>query len=239
MPVFKCSNGKYRIGSGGCMYKTKEDADKVWKALLAQGIYAAQRISYDFDNVLTTKKGTDQALKDVEIGNTVYIISARSNKEALLVKAKQLGIPADRVFATGSNQNKVDKIRELGIDIHHDDNIKVIDELGKKGIKFTFAESYNDYPQEASNNAKRALAYADKNGWGDCGTAVGKVRANQLANKEPISRDTIARMSAFRRQQQNKNTPYGEGCGKLMWDAWGGDAGIDWAERKLKEIDGR
>jgi len=83
------------------MYKTKEDADKVWKALLAQCIYAAQRISYDFDNVLTTKKGTDQALKDVEIGNIVYIISARSHKEALLVKAKQLGIPADRVFATG------------------------------------------------------------------------------------------------------------------------------------------
>jgi hypothetical protein len=100
-------------------------------------------------------------------------------------------------------------------------------------------ESYTDYPEAASNNAKRALAYADKNGWGDCGTSVGKIRANQLANKEPISRDTIARMSAFRRQQQNKNTPYGEGCGKLMWDAWGGDAGIDWAERKLKEIDGR
>ena len=23
-----------------------------------------------------------------------------------------------------------------------------------------------------------------------------------------------------------------------MWDCWGGDAGIDWASRKLKEIDG-
>ena len=100
-----------------------------------------------------------------------------------------------------------------------------------------FAESYNDYPEEAVNNAKRALAYAEKNGWGSCGTPVGKARANQLANKEPISRDTIARMASFKRQQQNKNVPYGEGCGGLIWDAWGGTEGIEWAIRKLEQID--
>jgi hypothetical protein len=87
------------------------------------------------------------------------------------------------------------------------------------------------------SNAKKALEWAEKNGWGDCGTPVGKARANQLANREPISRDTIARMAAFRRHQENKDTPYSEGCGGLMWDAWGGDAGIRWAESKLKEID--
>ena len=65
-------------------------------------------------------------------------------------------------------------------------------------------ESYTDYPQAASNNAKRALKWADENGWGSCGTPVGKRRANQLAKRQPISEETIARMSAFRRQQQNK-----------------------------------
>lgn len=97
-------------------------------------------------------------------------------------------------------------------------------------------ESYTDYPQAATNNAQRALDWAEENGWGSCGTPVGKRRANQLAKRQPISEETIARMSAFRRQQQNKDTPYGEGCGGLMWDAWGGDAGINWAERKLKQI---
>jgi hypothetical protein len=100
-----------------------------------------------------------------------------------------------------------------------------------------FAETYTDYPEAAVNAAKRALAWAEENGWGDCGMGPGKARANQLANREPISRDTIARMSAFQRHRQNSDTPYGEGCGKLMWDAWGGDAGIAWAERKLKQID--
>jgi len=141
MPVFKCSNGKWRVGNSDCIYDTKTKAEEVWRALLAKGIYAE--------------------------------------------------------------------------------------------------DSYTDYPQAASDNAKRALDYAEKNGWGSCGTQVGKVRANQLANREPISRDTIARMSAFKRHQQSKNTPYGEGCGKLMWDAWGGDEGIAWAERKLAQIDNK
>lgn len=99
-----------------------------------------------------------------------------------------------------------------------------------------FAATYTDYPEAAVENAKRALAWAEENGWGDCGMGPGKARANQLANREPISEDTIARMSAFQRHKQNSDTPYGEGCGKLMWDAWGGDAGVEWAERKLKSI---
>jgi len=101
----------------------------------------------------------------------------------------------------------------------------------------TFAESYNDYPKEASENAKIALRWAEKNGWGDCGTPVGKIRANQLANGEPISRDTIARMASFERQRQNSNKELGDGCGRLMWLAWGGDAGVEWASRKLAQID--
>lgn len=101
-----------------------------------------------------------------------------------------------------------------------------------------FAETYTDYPDAAVNAAKRALAWVEENGWGDCGMGPGKARANQLANREPISRDTIARTSAFARQEQNKDTPYGEGCGKLMWDSWGGDSMIlDYAPKKLKEID--
>jgi hypothetical protein len=52
-----------------------------------------------------------------------------------------------------------------------------------------------------------------------------------------ISRDTIARMAAFARHAQHKDVPYDEGCGGLMYDAWGGDEGIAWAQRKLEQID--
>ena len=100
-----------------------------------------------------------------------------------------------------------------------------------------FAESYSDYPEAAKQNAQAALNYAEKNGWGDCGTDVGKQRANQLAKGEAISRDTIARMAAFERHRQNSNKKLGDGCGRLMWLAWGGDEGIAWAQRKLEQID--
>ena len=97
-------------------------------------------------------------------------------------------------------------------------------------------ETYNDYPESASNNAKKAIKYKEENG-SDCGTRVGWTRARQLADKKPISRDTIARMASFKRHQQHKDVPYTEGCGGIMWDAWGGTSGINWAINKLKQID--
>ena len=99
-----------------------------------------------------------------------------------------------------------------------------------------FAVSYYDYPKAAKQNAQRALDWAEENGWGSCGTAIGKMRANQLAKGQGISEETVARMASFERHRQNSDTPYGEGCGKLMWDAWGGDEGIEWAQRKLRQI---
>jgi hypothetical protein len=96
--------------------------------------------------------------------------------------------------------------------------------------------SYTDYPKAAVENAKIALRYAEENGWGSCGTAVGKIRANQLANNEPISEETIARMASFERQRQNSDKELGDGCGRLMWLAWGGDEGVEWAQRKLEQI---
>jgi len=98
-------------------------------------------------------------------------------------------------------------------------------------------QAYTDYPKAATENAKRALRWAEKNGWGSCGTGVGKARANQLAKGEPISEDTVRRMAAFIRHKQNSKRPLGQGCGRLMWLAWGGDAGINWARRKVKQIE--
>ena len=98
------------------------------------------------------------------------------------------------------------------------------------------AKTYNDYPQAATNNAKRAIKYKEENG-SDCGTQVGWTRARQLANRDSLSRDTIARMASFKRHQQHKDVPYDEGCGGIMWDAWGGTSGVEWAIKKLEQID--
>jgi hypothetical protein len=36
MPVIKCANGNYRIGSGKCIYTTKAKATSAYKAYLAK-----------------------------------------------------------------------------------------------------------------------------------------------------------------------------------------------------------
>ena len=130
----------------------------------------------------------------------------------------------------------IDESDELGVEY-----VALVDKPAIEKNWFAFKEqsfkSYTDYPKQASENAKIALRWAEENGWGDCGTPVGKIRANQLANGEAISRDTIARMAAFERHRQNSQKELGDGCGRLMWLAWGGDAGIEWAQRKLEQID--
>ena len=97
----------------------------------------------------------------------------------------------------------------------YDDTLDKLDAISRK------FETYNDYPKAATNNAKRAIKWKEENGT-TCGTRVGWTRAGQLARRENISRDTIARMASFKRHQQHKDVPYSEGCSGLMWDAWGG-----------------
>jgi hypothetical protein len=103
-----------------------------------------------------------------------------------------------------------------------------------------FIDTISDYPKGVSEAAQRALDYANKNGWGSCGTGVGKQRANQLAKGENISLDTVKRMYSYLSRHKGDLTTsksYDDGCGKLMYDAWGGEAGLRWAERKLSIIE--
>jgi hypothetical protein len=99
------------------------------------------------------------------------------------------------------------------------------------------AESYSDYPQGVSNNAKRGIELNKKVN-NKCATQVGKVRAQQLANKEPVSVATIKRMYSYLSRAE---TYYEQGdqqdCGYISYLLWGGKAGKRWAESKLKEIE--
>ncbi len=101
-------------------------------------------------------------------------------------------------------------------------------------------QSYSDYPEAVRNNAKRVLKYVEQNGWGPCGTPVGKQRANQLANGEAVSVDTIKRMFSYLSRHEvdlESSSSYSDGCGLLMYDAWGGKAALVWSRNKLKELE--
>lgn len=102
-----------------------------------------------------------------------------------------------------------------------------------------FEETYNDYPKKAIENAKRGIELNKENNQ-KCATQVGKVRAQQLANGENLSLDTIRRMRAFLiRQKDNyelaRDRKDYNACGYISYLLWGGEEALPWAEKKLRQ----
>jgi hypothetical protein len=100
-------------------------------------------------------------------------------------------------------------------------------------------ESITDIPDDVRANARNAVEYADENGWGSCGTQVGKTRASQLAKAGgAVSLDTVRRMYSYLSRHEGDlaaSKGYSDGCGKLMYDAWGGKAGLRWSRSVLRQ----
>jgi hypothetical protein len=106
-----------------------------------------------------------------------------------------------------------------------------------KGGKKMVLESYSDYPSGVSNNAKRGLELNEKVN-NKCATQVGKVRAQQLAQGKPISKETIKRMYSYlSRAEEYYDESDTKACGTISYLLWGGKAGLRWANKKLKELD--
>lgn len=106
----------------------------------------------------------------------------------------------------------------------------------RKSGKHIEMESYSDYPDAVSNNAKRGIELNDKVK-NKCATPVGKVRAQQLAQGKPISVETIKRMHSYlSRAEEYYDEGDSKACGTISYLLWGGLAGKRWAESKLKEL---
>ncbi len=98
-------------------------------------------------------------------------------------------------------------------------------------------ESYSDYPQSVSNNAKRGIELNKKVN-NKCATQVGKVRAKQLAQGKPVTKETIKRMFSYlSRAEVYYNPKDTEACGTISYLLWGGKSAKTWAESKLKELE--
>ena len=105
-----------------------------------------------------------------------------------------------------------------------------------KSGKRLIMESYSDYPDAVSNNAKRGRELNEKVG-NKCATDVGKIRSATLEAKKPVSVETIKRMYSFlSRAEEYYKEGDNEACGTISYLLWGGKAGKRWAESKLKEL---
>ena len=85
--------------------------------------------------------------------------------------------------------------------------------------------------------ARRAIKLKEQGKAKGAGTIVGWTRAGQLARGENLSLSTVKRMySFFSRHEVDKkgkdfNNAENPSNGKIMWLAWGGDAGFSWSRK--------
>jgi len=105
--------------------------------------------------------------------------------------------------------------------------------IEKDFMLFNKFESFNDYPESAKSNAERGIRLNDELG-NKCATQVGKVRAQQIANGEPLSEETIKRTYSYlSRAKEYYNPNDSEACGTISYLLWGGEEMLGWCERKM------
>ena len=98
-------------------------------------------------------------------------------------------------------------------------------------------ESYTDYPKSVSEAAARGIKLNEAIN-NKCATQVGKVRAQQLANGEPISEETIRRMYSYlSRAEVYYDANDTEACGTISFLLWGSYPALKWSERKIAQIE--
>lgn len=177
--------------------------------------------------IVENKDKDKTALYGMDVPVGTWMVSAKIDDEELYQKAKSgevKGFSIEGYFADKYEMSKRNDAKE-----------EIIEAL--RDLLEVKAESYSDYPQGVSNNAKRGIELNKKVN-NKCATQVGKVRAQQLANREPVSVATIKRMYSYLSRAE---TYYEQGdqqdCGYISYLLWGGKAGKRWAESKLKEIE--
>lgn len=146
--------------------------------------------------------------------------------EHSLVKASLIDLEKNIEDLTESEANIL--LSQIKVIIQKDNRFK-----NKKRMEF---ESYSDYGSGIRNNAKRGIELNEKNG-NKCATQVGKVRAQQLANGEPISVETIKRMYSYlSRAEAYYDESDMNACGTISYLLWGGKSALSYSRNKLREL---
>ena len=109
-------------------------------------------------------------------------------------------------------------------------------------------QTYGDYPQSATNNARRVKNWIEKYGRDEVRgmTEVGLARMNQLIAREKLSLSTLKRTFSFLSRTKGggydkinpdyRDTPWRD-KGYVAFLGWGGDAMLKYAERKLNQLE--
>ena len=183
--------------------------------------------------IVENKEKDKSALYDLDVPVGTWMVAVKVDNEAIwqewVKEGKVKGFSIEGYFADKMKKNSEDEmLAELAKAI-------VKPDARTKTGKRVVMESYNDYPDAVKNNAQKGIDLNEKHG-NKCATQTGKVRAQQLAQGEPVSLETVKRMASYLARAEEYYDPSDtSACGTISYLLWGGKAAQRWAESKLKE----
>ena len=182
--------------------------------------------------IVENTKKDKSAHYGLSVPEGTWMISMKIDDQELYNKAKDgtiQGFSIEGYFADKYDMTKEESFEDF-------EKKMLVEEL-KELLQKQELESYSDYPESVRNNAKRGIELNKAVG-NKCATQVGKVRAQQLANGEPVSESTVKRMFSFlSRAETYYDAGDKESCGYISYLLWGGKSAKTWAESKLKQIE--
>ncbi len=153
-------------------------------------------------------------------------------------------IPANLIPASGSDIELIEPqpaLQETEEKKNPISNVEVKESIETK-------DTYGDYPQSATNNAKRVKNWIDEHGRNEVDgmTKVGLARMNQLIAREKLSLRTLKRTFSFLSRTKGggynkinpdyRDTPWKD-KGYVAFLGWGGQSMLTYAEKKLNQLD--
>jgi len=183
--------------------------------------------------IVENKEKDKSALYDLDVPVGTWMVAVKVDNEAIwqewVKEGKVKGFSIEGYFADKMKKNSEDEmLAELAKAI-------VKPDARTKTGKRVVMESYDDYPEAVKNNAQKGIDLNEKHG-NKCATQTGKVRAQQLAQGEPVSLETVKRMASYLARAEEYYDPSDtSACGTISYLLWGGKAAQRWAESKLKE----
>jgi len=175
---------------------------------------------------------------DVPIGTWMVSMKVHNDDvwENYVKTGKVKGFSIEGYFSDKLEKPQDKSLKDELAQIEEEEAEHILDQLTNLFDERKEFESYADYPDAVSNNAKRGIELNEKVN-NKCATQVGKVRAQQLAQKKAVTVETIQRMFSYlSRAGEYYDEGNTEACGTISYLLWGGKAGLRWSESKLKEL---
>lgn len=168
------------------------------------------------------------------VAGTEYAIQSTPENPAMAVRIYEYEEDEDNwcptAYSIGMLMSDAQKISELNVEVQEPE-----DDMEENDMEEVYkAEGYTPTAGMKSA-AARAIRWKEQGKANGAGTPVGWGRARDIVAGRSMSLSVVKRMySFFSRHEVDKkgkdfNNTSNPSNGRIMWDAWGGDAGYSWS----------